>query len=140
MAVPNWKVPSIIENSGAIIVGEESCIGERGTQNLTDMSGNNINDLIDAIVDRYFKIDCAIFTPNRSRIDHIKSMVSKYNAHGVIQYSLQFCTPYQMEKVAVEKTLENDNIPVLNIDTDYSNEDEGQLKTRVEAFIERVKD
>lgn len=34
MAVPNWKLPSIIEGAGAVIVGEESCIGDRGTQNL----------------------------------------------------------------------------------------------------------
>ena len=36
MAVPNWKLPWIIETSGAVIVGEESCVGERGTRNLTD--------------------------------------------------------------------------------------------------------
>ena len=30
MAVPNWKVPMIVETSGAVIVGEESCVGERG--------------------------------------------------------------------------------------------------------------
>ena len=31
MAVPNWKLPYLIESSGAVIVGEESCIGERNT-------------------------------------------------------------------------------------------------------------
>jgi benzoyl-CoA reductase/2-hydroxyglutaryl-CoA dehydratase subunit BcrC/BadD/HgdB len=30
-AVPNWKVPYVVEASGAVIVGEESCVGERGT-------------------------------------------------------------------------------------------------------------
>ena len=40
MAVPNWKLPWIIETAGAVIVGEESCVGERGTRNLTDDSGN----------------------------------------------------------------------------------------------------
>ena len=30
MAVPNWKLPWLIESSGAVIVGEESCVGERG--------------------------------------------------------------------------------------------------------------
>lgn len=30
MAVPNWKLPWIVETSGAVIVGEESCVGERG--------------------------------------------------------------------------------------------------------------
>jgi len=43
MAVPNWKLPWIIETSGAVIVGEESCVGERGTRNLTDDSGTTVD-------------------------------------------------------------------------------------------------
>ncbi len=31
MAVPNWKLPWIIESPGAVIVGEKSCVGERRT-------------------------------------------------------------------------------------------------------------
>jgi len=139
MAVPNWKTPWIIESSGAVIVGEESCVGERGTQWLTDESGDTVEQLLDNIVERYFQIDCAIFTPNPSRLEHIKTMAKKYQAHGVIHYSLQFCQPYQIESGPVEKTLEAEGIPVLRIDTDYSQEDAGQIKTRVEAFIERIK-
>jgi len=37
------------------------------------------------------------------------------------------------------KQLEEEGIPVLNLETDYSQEDLGQLKTRIEAFIERIK-
>jgi len=72
MAVPNWKLPAIIENSGAVIVGEESCVGERGTQHLTSSDGLSVDALIENIVDRYLKIDCAVFTPNPSRLEHIR--------------------------------------------------------------------
>ena len=136
MAVPNWKLPWLIETSGAIIVGEESCIGERGTQYLIDDSGDTVDNLMEAIIDRYFEIDCAIFTPNQSRVEHIIDMVEKYNADGVIHYGLQFCQPYLMEAISVEKILEAKGIPTLRIETDYTNEDIGQLKTRIEAFIE----
>jgi len=139
MAVPNWKLPSVIETSGAVIVGEESCIGERGQRNLTDDSATSLEGLIDAIVDRYFKIDCAIFTPNADRVEHIEEMVKKYNADGVIHYGLQFCQPYIMESYPVEKELEKRGIPVLRLETDYSQEDLGQLSTRVEAFVEMIK-
>ncbi|MCP4679251.1 MAG: 2-hydroxyacyl-CoA dehydratase [Deltaproteobacteria bacterium] len=138
MAVPNWKLPSIIEASGAVIVGEESCVGERGTQNLTTDKGDSVDDLMEAIVDRYSKIDCAIFTPNPSRLEHIKAMTREYNADGVVHYGLQFCAPYQIEAGPVEKALEADGIPTLRIDTDYSPEDVEQVRTRVEAFIERL--
>jgi benzoyl-CoA reductase/2-hydroxyglutaryl-CoA dehydratase subunit BcrC/BadD/HgdB len=138
MAVPNWKLPSIIETSGAVIVGEESCVGERGTQNLVEESGDTVEALMDAIVERYFKIDCAIFTPNETRLDHIKTLAKKYHADGVIHYGLQFCSPYAIESYPVEQALVAEGIPTIRIETDYSQEDIGQLKTRVEAFIETV--
>ena len=138
-AVPNWKLPFIVETSGAVIVGEESCVGERGTRNLTDDSGQTVEEMMDAIVERYYKVDCAIFTPNPERLAHIEEMVADYKADGVIHYGLQFCQPYLMESMPVEKALEDKNIPTLRIETDYSMEDAGQLKTRIEAFIEQLR-
>ncbi len=138
-AVPNWKLPFIVETSGAVIVGEESCVGERGTRNLTDASGNTIDAMMDAIVDRYYQVDCAIFTPNPDRLRHIEEMVAAYKADGVIHYGLQFCQPYLMESIPVEKALEEKKIPTLRIETDYSMEDVGQLKTRIEAFVEQLR-
>jgi benzoyl-CoA reductase/2-hydroxyglutaryl-CoA dehydratase subunit BcrC/BadD/HgdB len=139
MAVPNWKLPTIIENAGAVIVGEESCVGERGTQQLTADKGRTVDECLDAIVDRYLKIDCAIFTPNTSRVEHILSMAKGLHADGVIHYGLQFCSPYQIEAGPVERRLEKENVPTLRIDTDYGQEDVGQLRTRVEAFVERLR-
>jgi benzoyl-CoA reductase/2-hydroxyglutaryl-CoA dehydratase subunit BcrC/BadD/HgdB len=136
MAVPNWKLPFIIESSGGIIVGEESCVGERGTQNLVDETGTTVDEMIQAIVDRYFKIDCAIFTPNPERIEHILKMVDEYHANGVIHYSLQFCSPYTVESYSAEKALTDADVPCIRIETDYSQEDTGQLKTRIDAFLE----
>ncbi len=138
-AVPNWKLPFIIETSGAVIVGEESCVGERGTRNLTDTSGKTVDEMMEAIVDRYYQVDCAIFTPNPQRLEHIQEMAAAYKADGVIHYGLQFCQPYLMESIPVEKALEEKNIPTLRIETDYSMEDVGQLKTRIEAFVEQLR-
>lgn len=139
MAIPNWKLPWLVETNGAVIVGEESCVGERGTRNLTSASGTSVDAMIEDLVDRYIQIDCAIFTPNTDRMDHIESMTGNYHADGVLQYSLQFCTPYQMESFQVEQRLEDHTIPTLRIDTDYSMEDVEPLRTRIEAFIERIK-
>jgi len=140
MAVPNWKLPAIIERSGAVIVGEESCVGERGTQNLTVDTGRTGDELMDAIVDRYLTIDCAIFTPNEARVDHVLEMARRTGADGVIHYGLQFCSPYLIESGPVERRLEREGLPTLRIETDYSQEDVGQIRTRVESFIERLRD
>ena len=92
MAVPNWKVPHVIETNGAVIVGEESCIGMRNIRNLVSDKGNTVDQLVDNLVDRYFKIDCAVFTPNKDRLDHTVEMAKDLKADGVVHYALQSCT------------------------------------------------
>jgi len=139
MAVPNWKIPFIIETSGAVVVAEESCVGERSTRDLVSEDGDTLDKMIDAIVDRYFKIDCACFTPNEERTDHILDLAKEFKADGVIHYSIQFCTPYTVEAYKVEKAIQKTGIPFMKIETDYGMEDMGQLKTRIEAFLEMVK-
>ena len=138
MALPNWKIPHIVENLGGIIVGEESCIGMRNIRNNVSTDSDTVKGLVKNIAERYFKIDCACFTPNNERIKHIKELAEDLKADGVLQYSLQFCTPYLMENYKVEKELEELGIPLLNIETDYTQEDIGQLSTRIQAFIEML--
>jgi benzoyl-CoA reductase/2-hydroxyglutaryl-CoA dehydratase subunit BcrC/BadD/HgdB len=137
MAIPNWKVQFIIEGSGAVVVGEESCVGERNFRDLLDENFASVDEGLEKMAGRYLEIDCACFTPNDERLENIKSMTKKLNAQGVIHYALQFCTPYMMEAYKVEKAL--GSTPFLRMETDYSMEDVGQLKTRIEAFLEMLK-
>jgi len=139
MAVPNWKLPYIVESSGAAIVGEESCIGTRNTRDLVDESGKSLDEMLDALVDRYMRIDCACFTPNAERLEHIVEMARDLKVKGVIHYGLSFCQPYAMEAYKVEKALKAADVPMLAIETDYGMEDVEQLKTRVEAFVEMIR-
>jgi benzoyl-CoA reductase/2-hydroxyglutaryl-CoA dehydratase subunit BcrC/BadD/HgdB len=134
MSAPNWKVHSLIEGSGAVVVGEESCVGERGTRGQVAVDQSPL----DALVERYMQIDCAIFSPNASRLEHIKEMAKRLGAHGVVLYGLHFCSPYLMEAMDIEKELERTGIPAIRLETDYSSLDTAQLKTRIEAFVERI--
>jgi benzoyl-CoA reductase/2-hydroxyglutaryl-CoA dehydratase subunit BcrC/BadD/HgdB len=136
MAIPNWKLHSIIEGSGAVVVGEESCVGERNFRDLLDENFSTVDEALQKMADRYLEIDCACFTPNDERLENIKSMTQRLHADGVIHYALQFCTPYMMEAYKVEKAL--GKVPFMRMETDYSMEDVGQLKTRVEAFLEML--
>ncbi len=138
MAVPNWKLPFVVESSGAVVVGEESCIGTRNTRDLVQEDGSTLDEMLDRLVDRYMKIDCACFTPNNERLEHILEMANSLEVDGVIHYALQFCHPYTIEAFKVERVLKEASIPMLKIETDYSNEDAEILKNRVEAFVEMV--
>ena len=138
MAVPNWKVPFLIETGGAVIVAEESCVGERNTRHEVKEAGGTVDVLLDNIVERYMKINCACFTPNTERMEDIGSLYKSSGADGVIHYSLQFCTPYLMESKKVHDMCRERDIPYLSIETDYSSGDMEQIRTRVEAFIEKI--
>ncbi|MBF0550480.1 MAG: 2-hydroxyacyl-CoA dehydratase [Deltaproteobacteria bacterium] len=139
MAIPNWKLPYVVESSGAVIVGEESCVGARSNRDLVDETGASLDELIDALIDRYMRIDCACFTPNQERLDNVVTMAKDLKADGVIHYGLSFCQPYAIEAFKVEAALKAAEIPMLSIETDYGMEDVEQLKTRVEAFVEMVR-
>ncbi|MCL4499838.1 MAG: 2-hydroxyacyl-CoA dehydratase family protein [Chloroflexi bacterium] len=138
MAIPNWKLHHVLETSGATVIAEEACIGERAYRDLVDASAGDMSGMLDKIADRYLKIDCACFTPNAERTDHIVELAKERGADGVVHYSLQFCDPYTIECYQVEKAVKAAGIPMLKIETDYGQQDVGQLQTRVEAFLERV--
>ncbi|MGI6492274.1 MAG: double-cubane-cluster-containing anaerobic reductase [Pelotomaculum sp.] len=138
MAIPNWKVPYLIETSGAVIVAEELCTGLRYFENTVAEDGRDLEGQVDALAERYLKVDCACFTPNDNRTDKLVQLAKEYKADGVIHCSLAFCDPYLVESNRVEKVLKENNIPLLRLETDYSQEDSGQLKTRIEAFLEML--
>ncbi len=134
----NWKVHYLIENAGAAVVADETCTGSRYFENLVDETTKDLTSQMTAIADRYLKINCACFTPNKERIEGITKRVKDYNIHGVIQYILQYCHGYNVEAIRVDAALKRINVPALKIETDYSEEDIGQLRTRIEAFLERL--
>ncbi|MDV2989861.1 MAG: double-cubane-cluster-containing anaerobic reductase [Dehalogenimonas sp.] len=138
MAIPNWKLHHIVESSGAIIVGEESCTGSRFYNELIPEGIGNLEDMLTALADRYLKTNCACFTPNTERLDDIIKMARDLKADGIIHYNLQFCHTYANEAVQVDRALAEAGIPLLRVETDYSDEDAGQLKTRIDAFLEML--
>jgi len=139
MALPNWKLHNIIENSGAVVVNEESCIGTRYFKDLMSETDGNMDSMLANLTDRYMKIDCSCFTPNNERIDQVIKEYKDSKAQGVIHYCLQFCHTYNIEAIRIKEACEKNNIPFLAIESDYSAEDVGQIQTRVEAFLEQVR-
>lgn len=139
MAIPNWKLHHIVESAGAAVVVEELCTGTRYFEQLVDETGTTIEEQVRNLAERYMKTNCACFTPNPGRIDDIVRLVEEYHADGVIDINLQFCNLYSTEAYLVKQALADRHIPVLHIETDYSEQDAEQLRTRVEAFLEMLR-
>lgn len=134
MSSGNTKVPEIIESRGGVIVAEESCTGTRSFWDLVDEN----KDPMLALAERYIKIPCSCMSPNDRRIENILEFAREFEVDGVVYYTLQFCHGYNIEKYKVQQALRKAGIPMLFIETDYSNSDLEQIGLRVDAFLEML--
>lgn len=138
LAIPNWKIHNIVETSGAVVVCEEMCTGTRYFERFVDEAQTDMDAQINALAERYMGINCACFTPNTARIDDILRLAKEYKVDGIIDVNLKFCNLYDTEGYLVERAMKEAGIPVLGIETDYTDSDAQQLRTRVSAFIEML--
>lgn len=140
MALPNWKIHHLIETNDAVVVCEDTCTGARYLVDpfiYTDESLSMLK-LITSITDRYMNIPCPCFTPGYCAVIQMTEMIEDCHPDGVIYYVLQFCHGFNIEYYKMEKQVKKLGVPVLKIQSDYTEEDTGQLRTRIEAFLERL--
>ncbi len=137
---PNLKVPLLIEQAGAIIVADEVCSSNRMLYDTVSYDEDHLNDIVPALADRYLKpCTCPCMSNNNDRTRKLLDMSDAYEAEGIVYQSFSGCIPYEMEQRQVNEAMAANKIPILYLETDYSPEDEGQLSTRIEAFIESIK-
>jgi benzoyl-CoA reductase/2-hydroxyglutaryl-CoA dehydratase subunit BcrC/BadD/HgdB len=140
----NWKLPSLIEeaNPQGVLVGDELCSSDRVLYDPVGIDEWTMDDMINGIAERYLMAStCPCFTSsdgNEDRVNWLLNKVKETKAQGVIYYVIRGCMLYAMEYTRVKRALDKINIPVYYLDTEYTREDVGQMKTRVEAFLEML--
>ncbi|WP_415406261.1 2-hydroxyacyl-CoA dehydratase [Sulfurovum sp. CS9] len=137
---PNLKIPLLIEQSDAVIVADETCSSNRMFNDMVSVDEWFMYDMVDSVADRYLKgCTCPIFTKNEDRKRRIVDLVREYKAEGVVYQAFAGCQVYEMEQRSVLEAMEKEGIPILYIESDYSPSHLGQLTTRIEAFVESLK-
>lgn len=130
------KVIRAVEEMGADIVAFDTCNGIRDKVELVDESNP---DVYEALAIKYLNINCSVMSPNDSRRDYIRQMVDEYHVDGVIEIVLQSCHTYDVEAHFIKRMVTQElGLPYLNIETDYSQSDKGQINTRLAAFLETI--
>lgn len=133
------KVIKALEENGAIVVSFENCTGEKQSQYFVDDSGKTVDELIDALAERYLNIGCSVMSPNPNRYELLGHLIDKYHVDGVVEIVLTACHTYNIESSSIQKYCnEEKDIPYLAVETDYSQADVGQLNTRLTAFVEML--
>ena len=129
------KVVKALEENGAIVVAYENCGGTKSVDRLIDESAE---DIYEAIAERYLQIGCSVMTPNKNRYELIGRLIEEYQIDGVVEMTLQACHTYNVEAKSIEKFVKGKGVSYIHVETDYSQEDIGQLNTRMTAFVEML--
>ncbi|MBQ2567280.1 MAG: 2-hydroxyacyl-CoA dehydratase, partial [Clostridia bacterium] len=131
----------LIEESGALVVADRYCYGSLPGR--LEIPLNDEEDVLTQICRHYMTSSQCPRQMNykkvQSRKDYIAKIAKEYKADGIIFEQMKFCDPWAYERVTGSFDLrEKFNYPVLTIDRPYTVGISGQLRTRVQAFVESV--
>lgn len=136
---PNYKILDIAEDSGLNIVIDQLCSGTEYLYEPVEVDEHTHEDMLSAIAERYLLPSvCPVFLTADDRNDRILEMVEQFKVEGVLYHILRLCQLFDIESEGIRYALEEKEIPMLKISTEYSHEDVEQLRTRIEAFREML--
>lgn len=128
------KVIRLLEDAGAVVVVLENCTGLKGVVGFVD---EDAADPFEAIASRYLDTPCSCMSPNTGRFALMDALAAQFRPTGVVDLVWQACHTYNVESYDmgchVTDTL---GLPFLKVETDYTESDMEQLRTRIEAFLE----
>lgn len=127
-----------IERSGAVVVADELCTGTRYFWRLVEVDGGK--PPLEAISRRYLdNTPCARMNPWDVRVEHVLNMIKEYRVQGMVNEIIRYCVPYAHDEPLLRERLEKTGIPVLELDLEYGTGEMGQIRTRIEAFLEMLR-
>ena len=129
------KILRTVEELGADVVAFDTCNGIR--EKLLPVDEEN-PDVYDALARKYLDIHCSVMSPNDGRLADLGQMLEEYAVDGVLEIVLQSCHTYAVESFWIRQFVEARGGSYLNLETDYSQADTGQLTTRLAAFLETM--
>ena len=127
-----------IEDLGAIVVADTLCIGARSFWDLADEN----KEPLEALTERYLKhVPCPrMMGQYARRLEFVKEQARRSKVDGVVLEQIKFCDLHGTDNTLLKKDLEREGIPVLELERQYGPlADTGRVRTRVQAFLERIR-
>jgi len=124
-----------IDEAGGVVAGDDLCFGGRYYQGTVDLG----NDPLVALAARYLsRVPCGRMERYTDRFDRLVEIVERTGARGVVYLGLKFCDNFLTDYPLLKKRLDERKIPSLFCESEFYPAGTGQLRTRVEAFIEML--
>ena len=131
----------LIEESGALVVADRYCFGSLPGRE--EIILNDTDDVLEQIVLHYMKTcQCPRYMSKdkvQGRKEYVRQLVNDYHADGVIYEQIKFCEYWGYERALASHIITNEyGIPSVTVDRQYTANASGQLRTRVQAFVESL--
>ena len=137
LALGDHKILSLIGESGGEVVFEEFAEGIKPYLFKVKTNG----DQMEALSEAYFidRIVPAWFRPGSERLDHLIQLAKDFSVKGVIWYQLLYREAYKIESYYFPEILKKEvGIPMLTLESDYDPSETGQMRTRIETYIDSI--
>ena len=131
----------LIENCGAFVVSDRYCFGSTPGREVIEL--NDTDDVLTQLCLHYMQhSECARYISDekvQQRRDTADRLAREFGAEGIIYEQMKYCDYWGFERALVSHIMaEEKNWPVLSVDRLYNNGNSGQLRTRVQAFVESL--
>ena len=131
----------LVEGTGAFVCADRYCYGSFPGRDPIEL--NEEEDALMQICSQYmYRGQCPRYM-NQEKIQgrrtYVDRLAKEYGADGIIYEQVKFCDPWAYDRMVGSHVMHNDfGYPVLSIDRPYSTSGTGQLRTRIQAFIESI--
>jgi benzoyl-CoA reductase/2-hydroxyglutaryl-CoA dehydratase subunit BcrC/BadD/HgdB len=135
------ELTKLIEEAGALVVADRYCFGS--TPGREVISLNDAEDVLTQICRHYLEVsECPRYISNEKVAQRRKTaddLAREFNADGIIFEQIKFCDYWGFERALAAYIQEKEyGHPVLSIDRPYMTRSSGQLRTRLQAFVESL--
>ncbi len=137
----DYKFTELMERCGALVVADRYCFGT--FPGYEEIVIEDENDPLLSIAKHYLDTSmCPRYMSSEKKTERrefIKTLAEEFNAEGVLFEALKFCDFWGYEKPLASEIVANEyGIPTVGVETSYTVQSSGQLKTRVQAFVENL--
>lgn len=130
-----------IEEAGALVICDRYCFGQNPGRN--EIILNDDEDALTQVCrQNVMENQCPRYMGQqkiKSRKDYVDKLAKEYKADGLIYQQMKFCNFWGYERAACSHIMRDEyGWPVLSLDRPYVAANSGQLRTRVQAFVESI--
>ena len=135
------NLTKLIEGCGALVVSDRYCFGSTPGREVIEL--NDDEDALTQICRHYMEVsECARYISDEKVLQRRETsdrLAKEFGAEGIIYEQMKYCDYWGFERALVSHIMHDEyGWPVLSIDRLYNNGNSGQLRTRVQAFVESL--